>query len=72
MSIFGTVSKCEFRGTDMAEREEIREEMTSGEVGSPLREGIDLRRRRRLSSADSACTGAEFSFKRMAFNSPEA
>lgn len=54
----------------MAEREEMREEMTSGEVGSaPWREGNDLRRRRRLSKADSACTGAWFSFKRMAFDS---
>lgn len=41
----------------MAERDEMSDEMTSGEVGSPLREGIDLRRRRRLSRADSACTG---------------
>ena len=55
------VSKWEFRGTEMAEREEMREEMTSGDVGSvPLREGSDLRRRRRLSRADSACTGFSF------------
>lgn len=61
VSNFGTVSKCEFRGTEMVEREEMREEMTSGEVGSvPLREGSDLRRRRRLSRADSAWMGFSF------------
>lgn len=61
VSNFGTVSKCEFRGTERVDREEMREEMTSGEVGSiPLREGSDLRRRRRLSRADSAWMGFSF------------
>lgn len=33
-SMRGTLSKCEFRGTEIVERDEISEEMTSGEVGS--------------------------------------
>ena len=33
-SMRGTLSKCEFRGMEIVERDEISEEMTSGEVGS--------------------------------------
>lgn len=74
-SIRGTVSKCEFRGTEMVDSEEISDEMTSGDVGSAElpcpREGSDLRRRRRLSRADSAGLNAgALSFSCMAeFNS---
>lgn len=72
-SIRGMLSKCEFRGTEIADRDEISDEITSGEVGSPCpRPGSDLRlRRRRLSRADSAGLGSAgaSSLSCMAFNS---
>jgi hypothetical protein len=76
-SMRGTLSKCEFRGTEIADRDEISDEMTSGDVGSVEelgpwpRRGSDLRRRRRLSRADSACWGGsgKGSSRCMAFNS---
>ena len=75
--ISGTLSKCEFRGTEILERDEIKDEMTSGDVGSVdefapwPRSGSDLRRRRRVSSADSACLGGAGALcsSCMAFNS---
>lgn len=33
-SMRGTLSKCEFRGTEIADKDEISDEMTSGDVGS--------------------------------------
>lgn len=78
-SMRGTLSKCEFRGTEIVDRDEISDEMTSGDVGSveefapcARRAPSDLRRpRRRDRRADSAClgcTGAP-SLRCMAFNS---
>lgn len=77
-SMRGTLSKCEFRGTEIVDRDEIRDEITSGDVGSveefapcARRAPSDLRRRRRDRRADSAClgcTGAP-SLRCMAFNS---
>lgn len=77
-SMRGTVSKCEFRGTEIVDRDEIRDEITSGEVGSAdmlapwaRRAPSDLRRRRRARRADSACLGCAGapSLSCMAFNS---
>jgi hypothetical protein len=77
-SMRGTLSKCEFRGTEIVDRDEISDEMTSGDVGSanefapfPRRVPRDLRRRRRDRRADSACLGGAgaLSFRCMAFNS---
>lgn len=77
-SMRGTLSKCEFRGTEMVDKDEINDEMTSGDVGSveeleawPRPPGRDLRRRRRLSKAESACLGGagKGSLRCMAFNS---
>jgi len=74
-SIRGTLSKCEFRGTEMVERDEINDEMTSGDVGSAdvppwPREGSDFRRRRRLNRADSAGLSVALSLSCMViFNS---
>jgi hypothetical protein len=77
-SMRGTLSKCEFRGTEMADKDEISDEMTSGDVGSveelgawPGPPGRDLRRRRRLSKAEFACWGGagKRSSRCMAFNS---
>lgn len=77
-SMRGTLSKCEFRGTEIVDRDEISDEMTSGDVGSadefapfPRRAPRDLRRRRRDRRADSACLGGVGapSFRCMALDS---
>lgn len=61
----GTLSKWLWTGTEIVEREEINDEITSGDAGSTVeglflaawaREGRDLRRR--ASSAD--CAGTPF------------
>lgn len=51
VSMRGILSKCDWRGTEIVESDEIREEMTSGDAGSTavadgslscVREGMDL------------------------------